>query len=53
VALGRHRGEPAWQQVPGEHRASLRRLIVVQGGTGPASVDAQLRQPLDHEYVRF
>ena len=30
-----------WQDVPGEHRADLRRLIVVQGDTEPASVEQQ------------
>jgi benzoyl-CoA 2,3-epoxidase subunit B len=32
-----------WQQVPGEHRANLRRLIVTQGDTEPASVEQQRR----------
>ncbi|MEO8486204.1 MAG: benzoyl-CoA 2,3-epoxidase subunit BoxB [Betaproteobacteria bacterium] len=41
VAFGAHRGEPAWQEVPGEHRANLRRLIVTQGDTEPASVEQQ------------
>src|SRR5712692_8914168 len=43
TAFGQHRGEPVWQQVPGEHRASLQRLIVVQGDTEPASVEQQRR----------
>jgi benzoyl-CoA 2,3-epoxidase subunit B len=30
-----------WQQVPGEHRSTLRRLIVTQGDTEPASVEQQ------------
>jgi benzoyl-CoA 2,3-dioxygenase component B len=34
-------GEPAWQQVPGEYRSPLRRLIVTQGDTEPASVEQQ------------
>jgi benzoyl-CoA 2,3-dioxygenase component B len=34
-------GEPAWQQVPGEFRSTLRRLIVTQGDTEPASVEQQ------------
>jgi benzoyl-CoA 2,3-dioxygenase component B len=34
-------GEPAWQQVPGEHRNTLRRIIVTQGDTEPASVEQQ------------
>ncbi|MGH6816153.1 MAG: benzoyl-CoA 2,3-epoxidase subunit BoxB, partial [Hyphomicrobiaceae bacterium] len=41
VNFGAHKGEPAWQDVPGEHRAGLRRLIVVQGDTEPASVEQQ------------
>jgi len=41
VNFGEHKGEPAWQEVPGEHRALLRRLIVIQGDTEPASVEQQ------------
>jgi benzoyl-CoA 2,3-epoxidase subunit B len=41
VAFGDHRGEPVWHDVPGEHRADLRRLVVVQGDTEPASVEQQ------------
>lgn len=41
IAFGDHRGEDAWQEVPGEYRADLRRLIVVQGDTEPASVEQQ------------
>jgi benzoyl-CoA 2,3-dioxygenase component B len=41
VNFGKHKGEPAWQEVPGEHRADLMRLIVVQGDTEPASVEQQ------------
>ena len=41
IPCGRHRGEPAWQEVPGEYRSLLRRLIVVQGDTEPASVEQQ------------
>jgi benzoyl-CoA 2,3-epoxidase subunit B len=41
IAFGRHQGEPAWQQVPGEYRAELQRLIVIQGDTEPASVEQQ------------
>src|SRR5215212_5145822 len=41
VNFGDKKGEPAWQEVPGEHRADLRRLIVVQGDTEPASVEQQ------------
>ena len=41
VNFGDRKGEPAWQEVPGEHRSDLRRLIVVQGDTEPASVEQQ------------
>jgi benzoyl-CoA 2,3-dioxygenase component B len=41
VPCGEHYGQPAWQEVPGEHRAMLRRLIVIQGDTEPASVEQQ------------
>src|SRR5262245_2276054 len=41
VNFGEHLGEPAWQDVPGEHRATLRRIIVTQGDTEPASVEQQ------------
>jgi benzoyl-CoA 2,3-dioxygenase component B len=43
IPFGEHLGEPAWQEVPGEYRAMLRRLIVVQGDTEPASVEQQFR----------
>ncbi len=41
IHFGDHQGEPAWQDVPGEHRANLRRIIVTQGDTEPASVEQQ------------
>lgn len=41
IPFGKHKGEPVWQEVPGEYRALLRRLIVVQGDTEPASVEQQ------------
>ena len=41
IPCGEHYGEPAWQEVPGEYRAMLRRLIVIQGDTEPASVEQQ------------
>ncbi len=41
IPCGEHVGEPAWQEVPGEYRAMLRRLIVIQGDTEPASVEQQ------------
>jgi benzoyl-CoA 2,3-dioxygenase component B len=41
VNFGEQKGKPAWQDVPGEHRANLRRIIVTQGDTEPASVEQQ------------
>jgi len=41
IGFGDHMGEPAWQSVPGEFRNVLRRLIVTQGDTEPASVEQQ------------
>ena len=41
VSFGDRMGQPVWQEVPGEMRADLRRLIVVQGDTEPASVEQQ------------
>ena len=41
IPCGEHAGEPAWQEVPGEYRALMRRLIVIQGDTEPASVEQQ------------
>jgi benzoyl-CoA 2,3-epoxidase subunit B len=43
IGFGDNMGEPVWQQVPGEHRSPLRRLIVTQGDTEPASVEQQRR----------
>ena len=33
--------QPAYQEVPGEFRNALRRIIVTQGDTEPASVEQQ------------
>ncbi len=41
IGFGAHKGEDVWQEVPGEYRAELRRLIVTQGDTEPASVEQQ------------
>ena len=41
IGFGDRLGEPVWQQIPGEHRNALRRLIVTQGDTEPASVEQQ------------
>ena len=39
ISFGDSKGEPVWDEVPGEYRADLRRLIVTQGDTEPASVE--------------
>src|SRR6187455_3818033 len=41
IGFGQFKGQPAWQEVPGEFRNPLRRLIVIQGDTEPASVEQQ------------
>ena len=41
IAFGAHKGESVWQEVPGEYRSNLRRIIVTQGDTEPASVEQQ------------
>jgi benzoyl-CoA 2,3-dioxygenase component B len=41
IGFGDAMGQPAWSVVPGEHRNVLRRLIVTQGDTEPASVEQQ------------
>ena len=41
IAFGDHKGQDAWQEVPGEYRSNLRRIIVTQGDTEPASVEQQ------------
>jgi benzoyl-CoA 2,3-dioxygenase component B len=41
IGFGDSAGEPVWQEVPGEHRSVLQRLVVVQGDTEPASVEQQ------------
>ncbi len=41
VNFGAHKGIPSWQEVPGEYRSALRRIIVTQGDTEPASVEQQ------------
>ena len=42
IPCGENAGAPAWQEVPGEYRNMLKRLIVIQGDTEPASVEQQL-----------
>ena len=41
ISFGDFAGQPVWQQVPGEFRNMLRRLVVTQGDTEPASVEQQ------------
>ncbi len=41
IPAGDHAGEPVWQEVPGEYRNILRRIIVTQADTEPASVEQQ------------
>lgn len=41
IGFGDDFGKNVWQQVPGEYRSVLRRLIVTQGDTEPASVEQQ------------
>jgi len=41
IGFGDHMGQPVWREVPGEYRNWLRRLIVTQGDTEPASVEQQ------------
>lgn len=41
ISFGDDFGKPVWQEVPGEHRSTLRRLIVTQADTEPASVEQQ------------
>src|ERR1043165_5027448 len=43
IGFGDLLGKPVWQSVPGEPRSTLRRLIVTQGDTEPASVEQQRR----------
>ncbi len=41
IPSGDHAGQPVWQEVPGEYRNILRRIIVTQADTEPASVEQQ------------
>jgi len=41
INFGVNKGRTAWTDVPGEYRSPLRRLIVTQGDTEPASVEQQ------------
>ena len=41
IGFGDHEGTPAYEEVPGEYRNSLKRMIVTQADTEPASVEQQ------------
>jgi len=41
IPAGDDAGKPVWQEVPGEYRNILKRIIVVQADTEPASVEQQ------------
>jgi benzoyl-CoA 2,3-epoxidase subunit B len=41
IGFGDHKGQKVWSDIPGEYRANLRRIIVTQGDTEPASVEQQ------------
>jgi benzoyl-CoA 2,3-dioxygenase component B len=41
IGFGDNLGQPVWDEVPGEHRNALRRIIVTQADTEPASVEQQ------------
>ncbi|HJQ31870.1 MAG TPA: benzoyl-CoA 2,3-epoxidase subunit BoxB, partial [Pyrinomonadaceae bacterium] len=43
VGFGDNMGQPAYQEVPGEFRNALRRIVVTQADTEPASVEQQRR----------
>jgi benzoyl-CoA 2,3-dioxygenase component B len=41
IGFGSHKGQAVFEEVPGELRSTLRRIIVTQGDTEPASVEQQ------------
>jgi len=41
IPFGDELGKPSWDRVPGDWRTELRRIIVTQGDTEPASVEQQ------------
>ncbi len=41
IGFGDDLGKPVWESVPGEYRKELRRIIVTQADTEPASVEQQ------------
>jgi benzoyl-CoA 2,3-dioxygenase component B len=46
ITCGDDAGKDVWQSVPGEYRNMLKRIIVVQADTEPASVEHGRAQPL-------
>ncbi|HEU4929773.1 MAG TPA: benzoyl-CoA 2,3-epoxidase subunit BoxB, partial [Candidatus Krumholzibacteria bacterium] len=46
IHFGDYIGAECWEDVPGEHRNELKRLIVTQGDTEPGSVEQQRRLAL-------
>jgi benzoyl-CoA 2,3-epoxidase subunit B len=43
IGFGDHPDADVWQTLPGEYRKELRRIVVTQGDTEPASVEQQRR----------
>jgi benzoyl-CoA 2,3-dioxygenase component B len=43
IGFGDYAGNPVWHDIPGELRNWLRRIVVTQGDTEPASVEQQRR----------
>jgi len=43
IGFGDYAGNPVWHEIPGELRNWLRRIVVTQGDTEPASVEQQRR----------
>jgi benzoyl-CoA 2,3-epoxidase subunit B len=41
IGFGDYQGQPVWSEIPGEFRNWLRRIVVTQGDTEPASVEQQ------------
>ena len=53
IHFGEHKGNPVWNEVPGEYRSSLRRLIVTQGDTEPASVEDRKSTRLNSSHLKL
>jgi benzoyl-CoA 2,3-dioxygenase component B len=41
IHVGDETGTPVWEELPGQHKSALRRIIVTQADTEPASVEQQ------------